>query len=201
MEFIEAIITNLIVHFWTVSFISGLIGEEAVLFLTFLASHSMMHVKIMFVLAPLGIVLMDIIYFSIGRTKLFKKLREILIFHRYLRIPKFVVGFEHKYTFLTLALTKFILSTRVATTIYLGAKGEIKYWKYIIYDIIAVEIWAAVMIPLAWFAGRGFTTGLHIVKDFTTFAGIALIFCLIVYLVNRIIENYLMKGKSLKEVK
>ncbi len=201
MIFIEGIITNLIVHFYTISFISGLIGEETVLFLTFLASHSMMHVKIMFVLAPLGIILIDIIYFSIGRTKLLKKLREKLIFHRYLRIPKFVVEFEHKRTFLTLAMTKFILSTRVATIIYLGAKGELRYWKFIIYDIVAIEIWAAVMIPLAWLAGKGFTTGLHIVKDFSKFAGIALIFCLIVYLVNRIIENYLMKGKSPKEVK
>jgi membrane protein DedA with SNARE-associated domain len=201
MTFIEGIVINLIAHFYIVSFISGLIGEEAVLFLTFLASHSMMHVKIMFVLAPLGILLIDIIYFSIGRTKLFRKLREKLIFHRYLRIPKFVVEFEHKRTFLTLVLTKFILSTRVATIIYLGAKGELRYWKYIIYDIIAIEIWAAVMIPLAWLAGRGFTTGLHIVKDFSKFAGIAIIFCLIIYLLNRLIEDYLMKGKSLKEVR
>jgi membrane protein DedA with SNARE-associated domain len=201
MTFIEGIIINFIAHFWTVSFISGLIGEEAVLFLTFLASHSMMHVKIIFVLAPLGIILMDIIYFSIGRTKLLKKLRERLIFNRYLRIPKFIVEFEHKYTFLTLAMTKFILSTRVATTIYLGAKGELRYWKYIIYDIIAVEIWAAVMITLAWLAGRGFTTGLHIVKDFSKFAGIALIFCIVVYIINRLIESYLMKGKAVKEVR
>jgi membrane protein DedA with SNARE-associated domain len=201
MTFIEGIVINLFAHFWTVSFISGLIGEETVLFLTFLASHSMMHVRIVFVLAPLGILLMDLIYFSIGRTKLLRKLRKKLIFHRYMRIPKFIVEFEHKYTFLTLAMTKFILSTRIATIIYLGAKGELKYWKYIIYDIIAVEIWAAVMITLAWLAGRGFTTGLHIVKDFSKFAGIAVIFCLIVYFANRIIENYLMKGKSLKEVK
>ena len=201
MEFIEVIITSLIAHFYTVSFISGLFGEEAVLFLTFLASHSMMHVRIMFILAPLGIVMMDIIYFSIGRTKLFRKLREILIFHRYLRIPKFIVGFEHKRTFLTLALTKLILSTRVATTVYLGAKGEISYLRYIIYDFIAVEIWAAIMIPLAWFAGQGFTTGLHIVKDFSQIAGIAIMFCLIIYLANRVVENYLMKENSVKEVK
>jgi membrane protein DedA with SNARE-associated domain len=192
MAFAEVIVNLFVVHFYTASFVSGLFGEEAVLFLTFLASHSLMHIKIMFLLAPLGILIMDTIYFSIGRTHLLHWLKRRF---KKLKISPTLVSLDKRYHLPTLILTKFIFSTRIAFMVYLGAH-RMKYLRFIAYDLVAVYIWAGVMIPLAWFAGRGITTGLYLVKDFSKFIGLALVFLVIVYVINKILQYYFVNGKK-----
>lgn len=201
MIFAEVIVSIFVNHFYTASFLSGLLGEEVVLFLTFMASHSLMHVKMVFVLAPLGLILMDIVYFSIGRIGVKKLSQKLVFLRRYATIPHIIVGFEKKRPLLALIFTKFVFSTRIPLMIYMGARG-MSYGVFVGYDLIALYVWAAVMIPLAWLAGRGFTTGLNLVKDFSAFIGLAIIFCIIVYFVNRIVGNYLLREDSkLEEVK
>lgn len=197
MTVIEAIISNFIAHFYIVSFISGFLGEEAILFLTFLASQSAMHAKIVFVLAPLGLLLMDIVYFSIGRTGFFgliKSKRQYVKQHS--RIPQKIANLDKKHTFLALLITKFIFSTRIALMIYLGVK-KMRYQKFAVYDGIAVYTWAAVMVPLAWLAGRGFTDGLNIVRDFSKIAGFAVLFCAGVYMINKAVAHYFFRKKQI----
>ncbi len=196
MVFAEVIVSIFGAHFYLASFISGLCGEEIVLFLTFLASHSMMHVKILFVLAPLGILIMDMVYFSIGKTHLLNRIKRKF---KKMRISQTLIKFDNRYHLPTLVLTKFIFSTRIAFMVYLGTKN-MKYLRFIIYDFIAVYVWAAVMIPLAWFAGRGFTTGLYLVRDFSRFVGLAIVFLIVVFLINKILQHYLVNGKKLQKI-
>jgi membrane protein DedA with SNARE-associated domain len=196
MEFAEIIIRNFAAHFYIASYLAGFLGEEVVLFLAFLASQSMMHIRIIYILGPLGILTMDIVYFSLGKTGILRKLKEKISFlGRYTKMPARVVGFSEKHPLLTLTMTKFVYSMRIPMMIYHSARG-MKYRKFIFFDFIALEVWAAVMIPLAWLAGRGLSRGLDIVKDFSKIVGIALIFIIVLYLINLAITHYIAKRKG-----
>lgn len=198
MEIIELIILRLFEHFYTVSFLSGFFGEEAVLFLTFLASQSMERGEIIFMLAPLGILCIDIIYFTIGRFGWAKKSKKKSILNKQAENPSWVSKLAEKSTFLTLAITKFVFGTRVAFMIYLGAKKKVSYRKIILYELIAIYIWAIVMIPLAWLAGQGFTKGLDLVKDFSTIVGVAVLFVLAVYIIDKLLTKYIANRIKIK---
>lgn len=198
MELIELIVTRLFEHFYTVSFLSGFFGEEAVLFLTFLASQSMERGEIIFLLAPLGILCVDLIYFTIGRLGWAKKSDGKAIIKQK-KNPSWVSKLAEKSTFLTLAVTKFVFGTRVAFMIYLGAKKQLSYKRMILYELIAAYIWAAVMVPLAWLAGQGFTKGLDIVKDFSTIVGISLLFVAAVYIIDKLLTKYITNKIKIKK--
>jgi membrane protein DedA with SNARE-associated domain len=201
MTFAEVIVSIFTTHFYTASFLSGLIGEDVVLFLTFMASHSLMHVRIVFLLAPLGLIIMDTIYFSMGRIGVRKISEKWAFLKRYAKIPHVVVKFEKKRPLLALIFTKFVFSTRIPLMMYVGARG-MKYRTFVAYDLIALYVWAAVMIPLAWLAGRGFTAGLNLVKNFSAFLGLAVVFCIVVYAANRIVRSYIIgRDRKIEEVR
>ena len=198
MAIIETIISSMLGHFYIVSFLSGIFGEEAVLFLTFLASQNFMNIESIFILAPLGILCMDILYFSIGKTELLHKIaKKISLLSDKMKIAGWAARFGDKSPFTALTFTKFIFGTRMPLMIYLGKRG-ISYGRFAIMDVIAVYIWALVMIPLAWLAGIGLTGGLHLVKDFSKIVGIAILFVIAVYAVNAIIRDYLAKRMAAK---
>ena len=115
MDFIEAIVSLLLQHFYTVSFIAGMLGEEAVLFLTFLASQNTMRLKIILFLAPLGIWIVDIAYFYLGRLGLMKKIGEKIQNVEYKKgVLPWLVRFGSKHPLCALIITKFVYGTELA---------------------------------------------------------------------------------------
>jgi membrane protein DedA with SNARE-associated domain len=78
---------------------------------------------------------------------------------------------------------------------------KMKYKSFIIRDILAVGVWAVIMIPLVMLAGRGFVGGMQAAENLGRIIGIAILFIAVLYLINRVIfDELLMKGfKSIKE--
>ena len=187
MEIIEQIIRMFIAHFYLISFISGFFGEEAILFLTFLASENTLHLQIILILAPLGLLFMDTLYFYLGRFKLSKKVSEELhTIGKAKGVLPWIIRFSGRHSLLALIITKFIYGTRIPLMVYYNTRG-MKYKRFLIYDFVALELWAVIMIPLAWLAGRGLTLGLHLIKDFSKIAGTAILFIIAWYIANKII--------------
>ena len=176
-------------HHITVAFIAGLLMEEVVLLLSFFSAHSSIPLVLIIAVSPLGILITDSLFFFIGKTGIIQHIRkEITFLNDYTKIPPLIAKFQSKHPLLTLIGTKFVVGTRIPMTLYFSIKG-MKYRRYVLYDLIAVYAWAVVIVPLGWLAGLGFTRGLHIAKDFSTIAGIAILFCFAWYLASRMIKH------------
>lgn len=201
MNITEAIIISLMNHFYLVSFVTGLLNEEAVLFLTIIASRNDMHLQIILLLAPLGLICIDVIYAYVGRLSWPKKIGEKIgnIGEQKGLMPK-LIRLSHRHPLLALIFTKFVYGTRMPLIVYYRARG-MRFRKFIVYELISIEIWAIIMIPLAWFAGKGFTSGLHIVRDFSKIVAIALLLVVLWYIISLIIGKLFLKKQPLISLK
>lgn len=193
MGIAEAIIPALLGQFYIVSLVAGILGEEATLLLAFLASKNMMHLWVLMFVAPFGLLIGDILYFYLGKIKTFKKMGDkIHDKHMEDGIAGKIVRFGKKYPIIALILSKFIYGTRIPVVVYYHTR-EMKLGLFMIYDFIALVIWTVIMIPLAWLAGRGLTSGLHLAKDFSAILGIAILFLVALYLIDKAIAYYIAK--------
>lgn len=184
MHVIEPFVRAFVDHIYIVSFLVGLLNEEAVLFLTILVSKSATHLQVIMIVAPIGLLCIDIVYSYLGRFIWMRRVSEKIhnAGEKQGILPK-LIRFSHKHPLLALIVTKFIYGARIPINVYYRAKG-MSLKTFILYDFVALEIWAFVMIPLAWLAGRGLTAGLHIVKDFSKIAGIAILLIILWYVVS-----------------
>jgi len=172
------------------SFLFGMIAEELVLFLAILSGKGELGLFGVLIGGFLGSLFMDQIYFLIGKSHLISKLKKVhLISKHHHKLPSFVKEFGHG-TFLkrmsSIFLTKFIYGTRGAAVVFLGAKN-IDYKKFIFADILAIFLWAIIMIPIAWLAGRGITIFLKLSKGFEKLLFIALLLVVVYYLIMKLI--------------
>ena len=184
---------------YPISYLGGIAGEEVLLFMAFLASHFSVPMAAMLFFGILGILTFDSAMFFFSRSELAQNLKEKFpIVRKYAKVPLLIEKFWEKYTFLTLAFSKFIFSVRIPLVAFLSRRG-MDYKKFIIYDIGAVGLWAVVMVPLAYLAGKGFSYGLDIARNFFSVIGVAIMFIVIVYLLNRvIIDEILVHAKLIK---
>ena len=193
MNLIEVIINSLLSHFYIVSFVSGFFGEEAILFLTFLANTQTVHLKTILLLAPLGVFAVDIIYFSLGKYGLIKKVGErVQNLEGKRGILPWIIRFSIKHPLSALIMTKFIYGTRIGLVMFYSSR-KMSFKKFLVLNLIAIEIWAFIMIPLAWLAGRGLTSGLNLVKNFFKIVLIAILFIILIDLTIRIFSYFAKK--------
>ena len=168
-------------------------GEEAIIFFSILAGQDIISIWEVIIVGALGILLVDHILFWLGKSKYFSKIHQWTTFKKGSRVfNKFLHKMHHEQPFLVLFLTKFIFGLRHISVLSISAKG-MKLRKFFIYDVLAFALWAVIIIPLAWLAGRGFTLGLKIVARVEKLVLLAVIVIILLYLAEWLFKKWIMK--------
>ncbi len=168
-------------------------GEEIVLFFAFLAGQGVISIEKVFVLALLGLMCSDFIWFCIARSSLFQSLRKHTILSEDRPLAKLIVNRVGLKSYpLLLLITKFVYGTRVIAIILLSL-NKTKVRSFLFFDFLALLIWSAVMIPIAWLAGKGISVYFNVAKDLQIVLLIVIILFLVVYLFNKLIVSRIVK--------
>jgi len=168
-------------------------GEEVILILAFLSSQGVLPLWIVFVFVPIGTFITDIFFFFIGKTKLINKIKDWKHFSKgYSKTDKFVGKLTKEKHILALFYTKFIYGTRIVTLIFLGLRGT-KYSQFFKYNIIITILWAMIVIPLGYLAGKGYIIILNIFRSVELGLLFLLIFIILFFLIKKWISTKLVK--------
>lgn len=191
MNIINELLLLMHSHLYLVSFLFGVLSEEALLLLAIFAGQSRDSLLVVFIFGFLGIITHDLIFFFISKTNIIrktgKKIKEENLF-------SFVSKIGEKKKFIALIVSKFIYGTRVPMVLYTGQRK--KLYDFIVMDSSAVFIWCSIMIPLGWFAGRGFAEVMEIVKGVEKAIGIIILFIILIYVINHFARKYYLRKFS-----
>ncbi len=96
--------------------------------------------------------------------------------------------------FLPLLISKFVYGARIALIIY-GSAREKKAGTFLFYNALAVALWFAIMMPIGWFAGRGFIHLLQVARGLEKVLAVTLFFFLLVFLIHSMFKRLASKKK------
>lgn len=193
MSFLSTEVMLLVHHQIILSFISGIITEELLIFLAALSAKRILHFWIVFVFGILGIIFIDAVWFWVGRSKLVNKLKKWKIFSKESKIEQKIHKLGGKHKFLSLFLSKFVYGTKIILIVYHSAK-EMSFKKFTFYNTLAVLLWAVIMLPIGFFAGKGFVRILNLVHGIEKLFAIILIVIIIFYIVQKIVTKAIIKS-------
>jgi membrane protein DedA with SNARE-associated domain len=180
-------------HPFLISFLSGALSEELVVFLAILSGRHILPLWIVFVFGPMGALFFNSLCFFSGKSKFGKGLNDYLS-----RNKKHIPGeedLEHinkKRHIFYLTASKFVWGTRTASAVYYGMKG-MDFKKFLLYDGIAIYIWALVMVPAGWLAGNGFNYLLRLTRGLERFLAIVLISVVVIFIIYKLIRVIIIK--------
>ncbi len=196
MSFTEVIIESLLSHTYIVAVVAGLMGQEAVLFLTFLQSINGVSLGVLLIVAPLGFLVIGICYYAIGQIKFLKPLGDyIKSVEKHQGLLPMIIGFSNKHPLFALIITKYVYGTRSGLMIYLSTQ-KMNFWRFILYDLIAIYVWALPMVSIAWYMGRWLgLSGLDILENFFLIVAVAIALVIALDTIIRIIYYFLRKEK------
>lgn len=193
-----ALLENLLLQFsdyaGTIAFLGAFLGgDSVVIFLAGLAGQGLMPLWKVFVFLILGTIISDVLVFSIGRTKYFKR----IVGHRYVKkgydsVVAELDRFFHKKVLVVLIIAKFMYGTRFITLFYLGNKG-ITSKRFVWYDSIATFIWVIVLGTIGWLAGKGLANYISIIDNVELGTALLIGLTAAIYLVQRGIDKLFYK--------
>lgn len=197
MELLLYLAGLLSMHKYLLAFLGALlIGEEAVFFLSVLAGSGSFPIWALIGFGFLGLVIADMIWFVIGKCSRVKAWRtKVLDVRGYKELRLFGNYLDKKHELLSFFVSKFVYGIRFIKLISAGARGM--HWrKFIVLDSISVLLWMAIMVPLGFWAGKGFSILFKIVNGIEgvmtlLFFGVVLI----------VIIEFLIRRFALKVVK
>ena len=180
------------------SFIAGFFAEEILVFLGFLSGHHLISFWSVLFYGILGILVLDSSVFAFGRTLIFRRLlRSRNLIRKKRKKIAWIKKVTHQNIFLSLLLTKFIYGPRMLIVAYY-ALGGMSYKKFLSKDILAVLLWSAIMMPLAWMAGRGILSSFNVVKHIETTLMVAALFVIVFFVLERFVISKMLKKFGLK---
>ena len=192
-------ITLLMGYLPLASFIIGLIGgEEILIFFAVLAGNGAVSFWKVALFSIIGMILADTIIFNFSRSKfmlyIIKRTKKS---RHYQPIKRFLDRLDHKNHFIFLFVNRFFYGLRTLSVIKMSGKKragkKMNFKEFIGYDIPAILGWCAIMLTAGWLAGRGFTLMLNLVKDIRLALEIGLAFLLILYILENLIKNKLLR--------
>ena len=150
------VLTGLLVSYGYLAIFAGVIlgGEVLLLAAGFLAAQGYFNVYWVIVFATLGVVLIDIVWYLIGRTGrkgLINRLKKYLI-----RSKEKTVGLDKllkKHAGKTILMVRFVYGVRAMVLIMAGAL-KMKFGKFLLLNIIGSIVWATVITFLGYFFGE-----------------------------------------------
>lgn len=164
-------------------------GELALLTLAFLSAQGILPIFPLMALSFLGTFSSDMLWFVIGRTTLAKR----IISHRYasptiLIITQAVDRVSRGNRLVALILAKFLVGTRVVLIMYVS-KTDLELRRFFRYDTVAVFLWLAVVIPIGFISGLGFTYLAEVFHNLYIAAGLILLVLFMIAIIQIWFEN------------
>ena len=143
-----------------------------------------------------GVLLHDTVVYLAGRYGfvdkfILRKKRKV----RHKKKKDWILGLGKGGYILPMVISKFIYGTRVFATLY-ASQQEKKFTKYFIINVLALLLWFGIMTPIGWYAGRGFTKLLVVVKGVEKALGIIVILIVIYLVIHFISKKFMKKNKK-----
>jgi len=195
MSLLEEVARSLFAHPVALTLlVSFIFGEEAIIFLSFLAGQELISFWLVLILGFFGMFLFDNLLLFVLTSRLGKKIGKDYLKKKIDLVP-FAKKIGMNRPLLLLMTSKFVYGTRIFSLFYVEAHG-LKHRKCALYDLIALLVWIPIMSTLGWLAGRGFAALLHVATRVERYLGIALLAFLVIYLLERLISYRLIKKSS-----
>ncbi|MDP2926191.1 MAG: VTT domain-containing protein [Nanoarchaeota archaeon] len=187
-------------HPYMISFISGVISEELVVFLAILSGRDLLPFWIVLIFGTLGALFLNSLWFLLGKSRFGKKIDHYFLkkLKKHKSHIQKLYSINRKRNLFYLIGTKFIYGTRNVAAFYYGMKG-MGYKKFIVYDSIAMIIWALIMLPAGWLAGNGFNRLLKLTRGVEKFLAVILFSAIVIYIIQHIIRKILVRNKSIPD--
>lgn len=163
------------------------LGYEAIIFLTFLsgAGYFSLNLGTIFVIAFLEIIILDYIYYNIGRIDLIKHITpRMLSKKRYSSFFDQIKKKTHNNVFTLLFLSKFFYGFRQTVAIYFGYH-KLQYSEFSKKDTLAVFIYLIVMLPIIWIMGNTIQTSLSDIKELEKIVMLGIIILVIIFYITK----------------
>ena len=196
MEWLESTLPFFEPYSYLLPFLGGVFGgEETIILISMLAAQGFITFWNVFIFSFLGTILADSIWFFFGKTFLWEKIKKRKYFSKWFDKVAFIIdNTVRDYHFLALLFTKFLYGTRLITIMYLS-REKMTFLKFSFYNAIVTFIWTAVIVPLGWFAGKGVTIIIEVLKN-VQLAIIALIIFAIGFYLIRVWINKRLIGEQ-----
>jgi len=138
-----------------ISFIGAIIGgEETLILLSILASHSILNIWYILIFFYIGINVSDLLWFFLGISRIFDWLAKRRIWEKiHVHFQKRLQKGKHS-NFSLLFITKFVYGTRVPTIVYMARNG-LELRTFFIYTLTINAIWTILITFIGWSAGKG----------------------------------------------
>jgi membrane protein DedA with SNARE-associated domain len=173
------------------------LGEETIMFLSFLSSQGYLPILTVFIFSTLGTFTSDLFFFSISKIRYFQNLeKESSLYRQYQKIDTLVGRLTKENHLLILFYTKFIYGTRIMTIMYLGVKG-VSFRKFLIFNSIITILWSLVIVSLGWLAGQGYLFILDLFRNIQ----LAIFFILLLIIVLLVIKKWIQKKLTREQEK
>lgn len=175
MEWLQAFIVHYPTLQYIVIFLGAAFGGEMIIIpLSFLAAQKIFPLSSFLFISFFAVVFSDTFWFLLGRTRIALK----IINNRY-AVSTISVVMQAIYklskgnNFIALIFIKFLFGTRVIFLFYFS-KTSMTVREFISYNFSAIFIWLAVIIPIGFFSGLGFTYVSDILGNI--YAGLGFVF-------------------------
>lgn len=198
MGIFEVLITFLVAYPRTITFLIAFLGgAELVLLLSIIAAQDGIHIINLMIFAALGIIVADILWFYIGRTRIISHFRKYKWVHKKYKRARKVID-RTTNDILLLSIAKTVRGIGLPIMMYMGRNRSFK--KFIKYNIPISIVWAIAIVSFGWLAGKGYYLFVNVYKNVQLGILIALIILTLAYLIQYFIRKYLLKQEHLKNV-
>jgi membrane protein DedA with SNARE-associated domain len=177
-------------------------GELALFAIGFLGAQGVLPLFLLVSISFIGVLLADTLWFLLGRTPTAEKITS----HRYAyattsTILQALDRISRGNHFLAIVLAKFIIGTRIIMVIYLS-KTNLELRKFVLYDLVAISLWFAVVVTTGYASGLGFAYISGILQNAYAGAGFIILIVLIIIIIQIWIKRtFVKKEKDILEEK
>lgn len=181
---IEQALINLVTHYgqWSVLIGSFFFGESVIISAGFLSATGLWPLQNVYLLALIGTVTSDAVWFLFGQTILTRTQKMQQSSERYKHVVDKIEHITGNKPFLILLFIKFLYGTRILTILYL-AHRKMRLATFLLFDTIGTFIWLVAMLGIGWLAGRGVVNilpqAMQFEYAFTLLVAVGLLFKLI----------------------
>ena len=172
------------------TFIAAILSEEILVFLAILSGRGIFPFWIVYVFGIISIIIFDSVVFYIGKSKFGKYIEDRFFPEK--KMNEKIKFSNKKSSLFYIILTKFVWGTRIASIFYFSVKG-IRYKRFVLYDFIAVLLWATILLPIGFLAGKGFDSLLRFTRGAERILLLVVITIVLIFVIDKIIKIVLKK--------
>src|SRR3989344_8544187 len=154
---VEFIIPLLQSKFYSISIIGTIISTNLfVIFLSSLAGQGIFELWKVWLLAIIGILISDLIWFNLGKTNLIHKIvRHKYFLYNFYSIKYLINKSEEKNYFIVFLTSKFVYGLKIITLMHAGRKN-MHLDDFVKYDFPVSIAWSTFLVLFGFLIGKGF---------------------------------------------